>query len=121
MVMLLHQLGNGPFPRTSLLLDRHLGLTTHPGDGALALGPVIGGGLAAEALAGADDLAADDGAVATGALVDANAGAETDAASVGVVENAGGLLGIEFHSLVGLEIGVGVGSGGGGGVIVSPN
>lgn len=114
-VVLLDELGNRPFPGRSLLLDRHLGLTADPGDGALALGPVVRGGgeLTAEALAGADDLAADDGAVAAGALVDADAGAKAHAPCVRVVENAGGLLGVEFHSLVGLEIGVGTATGGG--------
>ncbi|PON73244.1 hypothetical protein TorRG33x02_249800, partial [Trema orientale] len=108
MVMFLDQLGDCPFA-TSLLLDGHLGFTANSGNGTVALGGVvISGQAAAKALTGADNLAANDGAITARALVDADPSAESYAARIRVVEHAGGLFGIEFHSLVRFKIGVAI-------------
>lgn len=58
----------------------------------------------------------DDGAVAAGAAGGADAGAEADAAGVGVVEGFGGFLGFELEAFVWLEVAVGEVGGGVGGV-----
>ena len=82
-----------------------MGFAAHTRDAAVPLRVMVLR-VAAEALAGADDAAADDGGVAAGAEADADARAEPDAARVGVVEGACGLLRVELHADEGFGGGV---------------